>query len=87
VVLMGGIYSLWGAVLAGLLMQFLPALLNNWGVAADWLTIVFGAGLLWTLLTAPNGIVYQFPRDMAKLGRAIAGLVNKQRQPAREQAS
>lgn len=87
VVLMGGIYSLWGAVLAGLLMQFLPALLNNWGVSADWLTIVFGAGVLWTLLTAPYGIVYQFPHDMAKLGRAIGGLVGRARAPAREQAS
>ncbi|HEY1594211.1 MAG TPA: branched-chain amino acid ABC transporter permease [Thermoleophilaceae bacterium] len=84
VVLMGGIYSLWGAVVAGLLMQFLPALLNNWGVAADWLTIVFGAGVLQVLLTAPQGLVYQFPRDMAKLGRLIAGLVG--RTPARERA-
>ena len=88
VVLMGGIYSLWGAVVAGLLMQFLPALLNNWGVNEDWLLIVFGAGVMWTLLTAPFGIVYQFPRDMAKLGRLIAGLFGRARgAPAREQAS
>jgi branched-chain amino acid transport system permease protein len=88
VVLMGGIYSLWGAVIAGLLMQFLPALLNNWGVNEDWLLIVFGAGVMWTLLTAPFGIVYQFPRDMAKLGRRIAGLFGRARgAPAREQAS
>ena len=86
VVLMGGIYSLWGAVVAGLLMQLLPALLNNWGVAADWLTIVFGAGVLQVLLTAPQGLVYQFPHDMARLGRFIAGRVGRARAPARERA-
>ena len=32
VVLMGGVYSLWGAVVAAFLYQFLPALLNDWGV-------------------------------------------------------
>ena len=61
VVLMGGIYSLWGAVVAGLLMQLLPALLNNWGVAADWLTIIFGIGILQVLLTAPQGLVAPVP--------------------------
>jgi branched-chain amino acid transport system permease protein len=86
VVLMGGIYSLWGAVVAGLLMQLLPALLNNWGVSADWLTIVFGAGVLQVLLTAPQGLAYQFPHDMARLGRLIAGLVGRARAPARERA-
>jgi branched-chain amino acid transport system permease protein len=86
VVLMGGIYSLWGAVVAGLLMQLLPALLNNWGVAADWLTIVFGAGVLQVLLTAPQGLAYQFPHDMARLGRFIAGRVGRARAPARERA-
>jgi branched-chain amino acid transport system permease protein len=86
VVLMGGIFSLWGAVVAGILMQFLPALLNNWNVNADWLTIIFGIGVLWTLLTAPFGIVYQFPRDMAKLGRLIAGRFKGARTPARERA-
>ena len=69
-------------------MQFLPALLNNWGVNEDWLLIVFGAGVMWTLLSAPFGIVYQFPRDMAKLRRLIGGLFGRARgAPAREQAS
>ena len=36
------------------------------------LLIVFGVGLLQVLLTAPGGIVQQFPKDMAKLGRLIA---------------
>jgi branched-chain amino acid transport system permease protein len=62
-------------------------LLNNWGVEADWLTILFGIGVLQVLLTAPQGIVYQFPRDMARLGRLIGGLLGRARgTPARERA-
>ena len=48
-------YSMWGAVVAGLLLKFLPALLNNWGVSPDWLTILFGIGVLQVLTTAPRG--------------------------------
>ena len=71
VVLMGGAYSLWGAVVAGLLYQFLPSLLNNWGVSADWLTILFGIGVLQVLTTAPAGLADQVPRDLARLGRRL----------------
>jgi branched-chain amino acid transport system permease protein len=71
VVLMGGIYSLWGAVVAGLFYRYLPALLDSWGLPADLLTILFGVGVLQVLLTAPAGIVDQFPKDMARLGRLI----------------
>ena len=85
-VLMGGIYSLWGAVVAGALMRLLPALLNNWGLPADLLTILFGVGVLQVLLTAPQGIVYQVPRDMAKLGRLIGRLFNRGGAPAQERA-
>jgi branched-chain amino acid transport system permease protein len=72
VVLMGGAYNLWGAVVAGLLMQLLPALLQNWGVSADWLTILFGIGVVQVLTTAPRGLADQFPKDMARLGRLLA---------------
>jgi branched-chain amino acid transport system permease protein len=71
VVLMGGIYSLWGAIVAGLFMQFVPELLNNWNVAADLLIILFGVGVLQVILTAPAGLIDQVPRDMARLGRLI----------------
>ena len=71
VVLMGGAYSLWGAVLAGILLQFLPALFTNWGISPDWLTILFGVGVLQVLTTAPRGIVDQMPKDIARLGRLI----------------
>jgi branched-chain amino acid transport system permease protein len=71
VVLMGGIYSLWGAVVAGLFFKYLPALLDTWGLPADLLTILFGVGVLQVLLTAPAGLVDQFPKDMARLGRFL----------------
>jgi branched-chain amino acid transport system permease protein len=85
VVLMGGIYSIWGAIVAGALMRLLPALLDNWGLPADLLTILFGVGVLQVLLTAPQGIVYQFPRDMAKLGKLLYGLFRRVA-PAKERA-
>jgi branched-chain amino acid transport system permease protein len=74
VVMMGGVYSIWGAVVAALLLQFLPALLQTWGVSPDWLSILFGVGVLQVLTTAPAGLVDQVPKDMARLGRLILRL-------------
>jgi branched-chain amino acid transport system permease protein len=74
VVLMGGAYSMWGAIVAGLLLELLPAWLNDLGVASDWLTILFGIGVLQVLTTAPAGIVEQLPKDLARLGRLLIGL-------------
>jgi branched-chain amino acid transport system permease protein len=74
VVLMGGAYNLWGAVIAALLYQLLPAALQDWGVSIDWLTILFGVGVLQVLTTAPAGLADQFPKDMARLGRLLARL-------------
>ena len=76
VVLMGGIFSVWGAVVAALLQQLLPALLNDWFAFfrenPDFLLVLFGIGVLQVIVTAPEGIVTQFPRDMRKLGGLIA---------------
>jgi branched-chain amino acid transport system permease protein len=77
VVLMGGVFSLAGAVVAGLLQQLLPALLDDWGVSTEWLTILFGIGVIQVLLTAPGGLVDQVPKDLAKLIGAIAGLLRR----------
>jgi branched-chain amino acid transport system permease protein len=77
VVLMGGIYTMWGAVVAAVLYQIIPALFTVWGVSNDWATILFGVGALQVLTTAPAGIAHQFPRDMAKLGRALFGLARR----------
>ena len=77
VVLMGGIYSQWGAVVAGALMKLLPALLNSWGLPPDLLIILFGLGVLQVLLTAPGGLAGQVPKDLARLGRALSALVRR----------
>jgi branched-chain amino acid transport system permease protein len=75
VVLMGGAFSLWGAVVAAFLLDFLPAVLQDWGVPNDWLIIIFGVGVLLTLVTAPRGLADQFPKDLRRLGRLIWRLV------------
>ena len=87
VVLMGGIYSLWGAVIAGLLVKLLPALLDNWGLPADLLTILFGVGVLQVLTMAPAGLVAQVPKDVARLGGFLARLVGRGRGRGRPPAS
>jgi branched-chain amino acid transport system permease protein len=80
VVLMGGAYSMWGAIVAAILLKFLQALLNDWGVSPDWLTILFGIGVLQVLTTAPAGLVDQVPRDIKRLGRLLFGL-GRRKQP------
>lgn len=77
VTLMGGIYSLWGSIIAGCLMQLLPAVLDIWNLPADLLTILFGIGVLQVLLTAPAGLVDQFPKDMRNLGRLLWRLARR----------
>ena len=80
--LIGGIFSLWGAVVAGVFGELLPFLLSSgqlwgWVVSQNFLLIVFGVGLLQVLLTAPGGIVEQFPKDMANLGRLVVHAIRK----------
>jgi branched-chain amino acid transport system permease protein len=77
VVLMGGAYSMSGAIVAAFLLKFLQALLNDWNVSPDWLTILFGIGVLQVLTTAPRGIVEQLPKDLARLGRLVRGLFTR----------
>jgi branched-chain amino acid transport system permease protein len=83
VVLMGGIYSIWGAIVAGVFMKLLPALLDDWGLPADLLTILFGIGILQVLLTAPAGLAAQVPKDLGRLGRLIGGLFKRTAPPAK----
>ena len=82
VVLMGGAYSMWGAVVAAFLLKFLQALLNDWGVSPDWLTILFGIGVLQVLTTAPRGLAEQAPKDLARLAGLLARPLRKA--PVRE---
>jgi branched-chain amino acid transport system permease protein len=70
--LIGGIFSIWGAILAGIFNQLLPFLFQaQWGLNPNFLLILFGVGLIQVLLTAPGGLVEQFPKDMANLARLI----------------
>ncbi len=45
-----------GPIVAGLLLRAVPGLLNDWHIDGNIATIVFGAGLLHALITAPNGV-------------------------------
>jgi ABC-type branched-subunit amino acid transport system permease subunit len=70
--LIGGVFSLWGALIAAFFNQVLPFLFQaQWSIDTNFLLIIFGAGLLQVLLTAPGGLAQQFPRDMANLGRLV----------------
>lgn len=55
----GGARYWLGAVIAAFLFRILPAALNSWGVDSDLAYVIFGAGLLHALITAPDGIAGQ----------------------------
>jgi branched-chain amino acid transport system permease protein len=76
--LIGGIYSLWGAVIAGAFSQLAPFLFQaQFGIDPNFLLIIFGVGLLQVLLTAPRGIVVQMPKDIQSLGKLGLRLYRK----------
>lgn len=62
----GGARFWLGAIIAAALFRILPALLNNWGVDADLSYVIFGAGLLHAVITAPNGIAGQILSAFAR---------------------
>ncbi|HEY7380247.1 MAG TPA: ABC transporter permease [Gaiella sp.] len=71
-VLIGGIYSLWGAVIAGCFIQLVPFVFQaQWGLNTNFLLVVFGVGLVQVLLTAPGGLAQQVPKDLGNLGRLV----------------
>lgn len=74
VVMIGGVYSIWGAVLAGLLARLMPALLSNWGVNPDIVLVLFGLGVVGTLVDAPGGMAAQLA-DLAWKVRRRVGAV------------
>jgi branched-chain amino acid transport system permease protein len=59
VVLIGGAFSLLGAVIAGLLSQAFPSLLSDIGVNGNLILVVFGLGLVHAVSTAPEGVAGQ----------------------------
>jgi branched-chain amino acid transport system permease protein len=83
--LIGGIFSFWGAIVAGVFKDVIPYLftvngIGGWRISdVNIINIIFGIGLLQVLLTAPGGLAVQFPRDMRNLGRLIWRLVRSGR--------
>jgi branched-chain amino acid transport system permease protein len=71
VTLMGGIFTFWGPIVAGVLLKLLPEILKNWGLPPDLLIILFGLGVLQVMMTAPAGLAVQVPRDLAGLGKLL----------------
>ena len=55
----GGVYQWFGALIAGLLLRAVPALLTDLGVNGYLAMIFFGAALLHALITAPQGVAGQ----------------------------
>ncbi|MGW4412765.1 ABC transporter permease [Nonomuraea sp. NPDC004702] len=56
VVLVGGAYGLTGVVLSGVVGQVVPAALDAAGLDGNLMLVVFGAGTVHALVTAPRGI-------------------------------
>jgi branched-chain amino acid transport system permease protein len=85
--LIGGVYSFWGAIVAGLLLRLVPKVFQeNWGIDVNFVLILFGIGILQVLLTAPGGLADQFPKDMKRLGGLLVHVVRKVTRPSRSSA-
>ena len=68
VVLMGGVYSIWGAVIAAFFLAALPRLLDiKVGIPPEFLIMLFGVGVIQVLTTAPGGVA----GDLEKLGKLL----------------
>jgi branched-subunit amino acid ABC-type transport system permease component len=63
----GGAFHWSGPIFAGLLLRAVPGLLTDWHIDGNLAIMVFGAGLLHALITAPQGVSGQ----VVALGRAI----------------
>lgn len=72
VILIAGVHSLGGAVIAGFLMWGLPAILENQSLIdldATVINILFGIGVIQTLVMAPRGIYGQLEDLAGAIGR------------------
>ena len=84
--LVGGVFTLAGAVVGGLVFQLVPALFQRWGIGIELFTILSGIGILQVLLTAPGGIAQQVPQDFGNLGRKMFGAVTGRNRAAKVSA-
>lgn len=71
--IVGGAFSWMGPIIAGLMLRAFPALLNDFHVDGNIATIVFGAGLLHALMTAPQGLAGQIGDAAAVLRNRFSG--------------
>ena len=78
VTLIGGAYSWLGPILAGLLLRAVPGLLNDWHIDGNIATIVFGAGLLHALITAPRGVAGQILDAVGRI-KVFAGQARREK--------
>jgi branched-chain amino acid transport system permease protein len=76
----GGAYNWLGPIIAALLLRAVPGILNDFYVDGNIATIVYGAGLLHALITAPQGISGQLLDLFNRLRLRAAG-------PVREKAA
>ncbi|HWH25065.1 MAG TPA: hypothetical protein VNT53_00260, partial [Pseudolysinimonas sp.] len=76
-VLIGGAFSLLGAVIAGFLSQGLPPLLQTWGVNGNLIFLILGLGMIQAITTTPTGIAGQ----LQGLGRLIRKLLSRRSTP------
>jgi branched-chain amino acid transport system permease protein len=68
VVLLGGVYNLWGALVAAFFLRVFPQILDKeLGLPVELLTILFGVGVMQVLIVQPKGVV----EDLTNLGRLI----------------
>jgi branched-chain amino acid transport system permease protein len=82
--MIGGIFSMWGAVIAGLFIQAVPFLFTaqgiwGWHPDGNILTVFFGLGLLQVLLGSSGGMAEQLPKDMRRLGSSLSRLARRVR--------
>ncbi|MDP1819127.1 MAG: branched-chain amino acid ABC transporter ATP-binding protein/permease [Acidimicrobiales bacterium] len=52
----GGVNNLIGALLAGFVYAFAPALVTDWGISGDWVWIGTGASLILLVIVNPTGL-------------------------------
>ena len=84
VVLLGGAYSVWGALVAAFFLRVFPKILDNkLGLPVELLTVLFGVGVLFTLMMQPKGVI----EDLTNLGRLIGMKLGLIRPPAQEEAA
>lgn len=70
--IVGGVYNWYGALIAGLLLRAVPALLNDLGVDGYATIGIFGVALFHALATAPTGIAGQISSLITRLQQLVS---------------